>query len=132
MIRHYTACLAIVGMLDAKAPYTTEHSIRVFKMCRLALIMRLTYPQIVFAIIAASAHDIGKVGIPNSILLKEEPLDSHEFDVFKYHPGIGADILKKFTALKKSPQMCGTTMSDGMEQGTQMGRLVQIFPDFRA
>lgn len=42
LIRHYTACLAVVDMLDAKDPYTAEHSARVSKMClRLALMIRL-------------------------------------------------------------------------------------------
>ena len=52
-------------------------------------------PQIVSAVIAAGAHDIGKVGIPDCILLKEGRLDSQEFDVIKRHPEIGADILRK-------------------------------------
>ena len=96
LIRHYTACLAIVHMLDAKDPYTAEHSIRVSQMCRrLALMIHLPYPQIVSAVIAAGAHDIGKVGIPDCILLKEGRLDSQEFDVIKRHPEIGADILRK-------------------------------------
>lgn len=96
LVRHYTACLAVVDMLDAKDPYTAEHSIRVSKMCcRLALMMRLPRTQIVSAVIAAGAHDIGKVGVPDRILLKEGRLDPYEFDVIQHHPGIGADILLK-------------------------------------
>lgn len=102
LIRHYTACLAIVDMLDAKDPYTAEHSLRVSKMCcRLALMMRMSRVQIISATIAASAHDIGKVGVPDSVLLKEGSLDSHEFDVIKHHPGIGADILLKIKGFEK-------------------------------
>ena len=96
LIRHYTACLAVVDMLDAKDPYTAEHSMRVSRMCcRLALMMRLPRTQIVSAMIAAGAHDIGKVGVPDRVLLKEGPLDPQEFDLIKHHPGIGADILLK-------------------------------------
>lgn len=102
LIRHYTACLAIVDMLDAKDPYTAEHSLRVSKMCcRLALMMRMSRAQIISATIAAGAHDIGKVGVPDSVLLKEGSLDSHEFDVIKHHPGIGADILLKIKGFEK-------------------------------
>lgn len=96
LIRHYTACLAVVDMLDAKDPYTAEHSLRVSKMClRLALMLRLPRAKVVSATIAAGVHDIGKVGVPDCVLLKEGPLDDHEYNVIKRHPGIGADVLLK-------------------------------------
>ena len=43
-------------------------------------------------------HDIGKVGIPDSILLKPGMLSSEEFDVIKRHPTIGGDVLKQVNA----------------------------------
>lgn len=96
LLQHYAAYFAIVDMLDAKDSYTAEHSIRVSKMClRLGLMMRLSRSQIISATIAAGAHDIGKIGVPDYILLKEGSLDSGEFDIIKHHPGIGADILLK-------------------------------------
>ena len=83
-------------MLDAKDPYTAEHSARVAKMClRLAVMLRLPRARIAVATIAAGVHDIGKVGVPDSVLLKEGSLDKHEYDVIKHHPGIGADVLLK-------------------------------------
>lgn len=102
LLHHYAACLAIVDMLDAKDPYTAEHSIRVSKMClRLGVAMRLSRAQIVTATIAAGAHDIGKVGVPDHVLMKESSLDSNEFDIIKHHPGIGADILLKIRGFEK-------------------------------
>lgn len=102
LLHHYAACLAIVDMLDAKDPYTAEHSIRVSKMCcRLAIMMHLSRAQIIFATITAGAHDIGKVGVPDHILLKEGPLDSYEFDAIKHHSGVGADILLKIRGFEK-------------------------------
>src|SRR5438552_1950447 len=44
--------------------------------------------------VAAPMHDIGKIGIPDSILLKEGPLTPEEDGVMKTHPRIGYDILK--------------------------------------
>jgi two-component system response regulator RpfG len=44
--------------------------------------------------VAAPMHDIGKIGIPDSILLKEGPLAPEEDGVMKTHPRIGYDILK--------------------------------------
>ncbi len=42
---------------------------------------------------ACSMHDIGKVGIPDHILLKPGPLNEEEFNIMKMHPSIGANIL---------------------------------------
>lgn len=44
--------------------------------------------------ISSTMHDIGKIGIPDSILMKEGPLEVHEFEIMKRHPQIGYDILK--------------------------------------
>jgi PAS domain S-box-containing protein len=43
-------------------------------------------------------HDIGKVGIPDSILLKPGRLSKEEFEVIKRHPTIGGDVLKQVSA----------------------------------
>jgi two-component system response regulator RpfG len=44
--------------------------------------------------VAAPMHDIGKIGIPDSILLKEGSLTSAEIEIMRTHPRIGYDILK--------------------------------------
>ena len=44
--------------------------------------------------VAAPMHDIGKIGIPDAILLKEGPLTKPEDEVMRTHPRIGYDILK--------------------------------------
>jgi two-component system response regulator RpfG len=44
--------------------------------------------------VAAPMHDIGKIGIPDAVLLKEGPLSKPEEDTMKAHPRIGYDILK--------------------------------------
>ncbi|MCM1468568.1 MAG: HD domain-containing protein [Alistipes sp.] len=46
---------------------------------------------------AAALHDIGKIGIPDSILLKPGKLTTEEFEIMKTHTTIGCDILKKFS-----------------------------------
>lgn len=45
---------------------------------------------------AAALHDIGKIGIPDSILLKPARLTAQEFEIMKTHTTIGCDILEKF------------------------------------
>lgn len=42
---------------------------------------------------AAPMHDIGKIGIPDRVLLKPGKLDAEEWDIMKQHPKIGVDIL---------------------------------------
>jgi two-component system response regulator RpfG len=44
--------------------------------------------------VAAPMHDIGKIGIPDSVLMKEGPLSPAELEVMRSHPRIGYDILK--------------------------------------
>jgi HD-GYP domain-containing protein (c-di-GMP phosphodiesterase class II) len=43
---------------------------------------------------AAALHDLGKVGIPESILHKKDKLSDEEYDNIKRHPQIGADIVR--------------------------------------
>jgi two-component system response regulator RpfG len=44
--------------------------------------------------VSSTMHDIGKIGIPDNILLKKGPLDKNEFEIMKRHPQIGYEILK--------------------------------------
>jgi HD-GYP domain-containing protein (c-di-GMP phosphodiesterase class II) len=55
--------------------------------------------------IAASLHDIGKVGIPDSILLKKDKLTDEEFMIIKKHPDIGADILKQLPPMARETEI---------------------------
>jgi HD-GYP domain-containing protein (c-di-GMP phosphodiesterase class II) len=49
--------------------------------------------------IASLLHDIGKIGIPESILNKQGPLTAEEFQIIKKHPTIGENILKSIKEL---------------------------------
>lgn len=42
---------------------------------------------------AAPMHDVGKIGIPDAVLLKPGPLDDEEWQIMRQHPVIGAEIL---------------------------------------
>lgn len=84
----------LVKSLDARDPYTAGHSERVAKYSlwigeRLGLDEE-TCDQLYKA---ALLHDIGKIGIPDHILLKHGRLTDEEFDTIKQHTVIGADIL---------------------------------------
>lgn len=75
---------------------TGEHSYRVGRMASLLAKEYGCDDDTVFMIdIAARLHDIGKIGIPDGILLKPAPLNSAERDVMKSHTTIGAEVLAK-------------------------------------
>jgi HD-GYP domain-containing protein (c-di-GMP phosphodiesterase class II) len=84
----------MAATLDARDPYTAGHSLRVadFAM-KIGQMAGLPFQQLLQLRKAALLHDIGKIGIPDTILLKEEKLTDGEFELIKKHPVIGADIL---------------------------------------
>jgi putative two-component system response regulator len=61
-----------------------------------ALARRLGLPahEVEHIAFAAPMHDIGKIGIPDAVLLKEGPLTEAEWRVMQMHPGIGASLLR--------------------------------------
>ena len=86
--------------IDAKDTYTNGHSLRVAKYSReLARRMGKNEREQENIYYIALLHDIGKIGIPDSILKKPDKLTDEERAVIQTHPTIGGDILKKFTAL---------------------------------
>lgn len=81
--------------LEAKDPYTSGHALRVQQYSeKLAVAMGLSSKKITNIKTAAILHDIGKIGVDDSILRKPDRLTREEFDMIKKHPAIGADILK--------------------------------------
>ena len=82
-------------VVETRSQETGFHARRVGKMSQLlGQAMKLSeYEQKVIAM-AAPLHDVGKIGIPDRILLKEGKLTGEEFDVIKTHPGLGWEMLK--------------------------------------
>lgn len=75
---------------------TGNHVLRIARYCRImAETMGLPQARCDDIEIAAPMHDIGKVGIPDSILLKPARLTDTEFAVIRQHPCIGYEILKE-------------------------------------
>ena len=59
---------------------------------------------------AAPLHDIGKVGIPDAILLKQGKLSAEEFEIMKTHPAIGADAIAR--AMEQALSGADTTTAE--------------------
>ena len=92
------AYLDTIGILrqtvEAKDPYTRGHSDRVSEFSVLiGKKMGLDEATLHTLKIGGLFHDIGKIGIPDSILLKESKLSDDEYSQIKNHPTIGAHIL---------------------------------------
>lgn len=80
--------------VEAKDPYTRGHSDRVSEYSVLiGQKLGLSEDIIKTLRVGGLFHDIGKIGIPDSILLKEAKLTDEEYSQIKNHPSIGAHIL---------------------------------------
>lgn len=88
--------------IEAKDRYTEGHSNRVVNYVEMiAKKMKFSESHLENLRIASLLHDIGKIGIPESILNKPGKLSDEEYSTIKEHPIIGANIVKDVDALKK-------------------------------
>lgn len=92
---YFETVKAIIGCLDAKDQYTAGHTNRVSVIAtEIGRAMNLSKEEMDSLAIAAVLHDIGKLGVPDAILLKQGKLTQEEFLVMKEHPVKGAKILE--------------------------------------
>ena len=88
--------------VEAKDTYTRGHSDRVSEYSvLLGQKVGLPEEQLKLLKIGGLFHDIGKIGIPDSILLKPDKLTDEEYSEIKNHPSIGAHILGSAAAFKE-------------------------------
>ncbi|MEM6365142.1 MAG: HD domain-containing phosphohydrolase [Planctomycetota bacterium] len=86
---------SLAAALDAKDAYTHGHSSRVADLAMmLAKRLRLPNDSVEALQLAGILHDIGKIGIDDSVLKKPGKLTPEEFDQIKLHPVFGYEILK--------------------------------------
>ncbi len=91
---------ALVNSIDAKDPYTCGHSERVAHMARcLAEELQQPAEECEQIYMAGLLHDIGKIGIPDSVLLKPSGLNDDELATIKRHPEMGAAIVEHLPQL---------------------------------
>ncbi|MCD7724720.1 MAG: response regulator [Clostridiales bacterium] len=89
---------ALAGAIDAKDSYTKGHSARVADYSRkIAARLGLSDEAQGDIYIMGLLHDVGKIGIPDSIINKPDSLTEEEYAVVKRHPVMGSDILGKIT-----------------------------------
>ena len=91
----------ISSTIDAKDEYTKGHSVRVAMYAReIAKRMGMSEEEQQRIYYIGLLHDIGKIGVPDSVLNKRGKLTDDEFAFIRRHPAMGGDILKNFNALK--------------------------------
>ena len=86
---------SLASAVDAKDPYTAGHSVRVQLIAKdLGAEMRCTEAELEALEWGGLLHDIGKIGIPDAILLKQGALTKEERMVMNAHPVKGEEILR--------------------------------------
>jgi diguanylate cyclase (GGDEF)-like protein/putative nucleotidyltransferase with HDIG domain len=86
--------LGLAEALDQRDSSTARHSQTVGRLCELmAIELRLAQERVQRIRLAGILHDIGKIGVPDSILRKPGPLTGEEWAQMQRHPEIGARIL---------------------------------------
>jgi putative two-component system response regulator len=97
-----TSRMQIIGSLGRAAEFkdneTGLHVVRMSKVSgEIALELGLDPETVDLLVQAAPMHDVGKIGIPDKVLLKPGKLDEAEWEIMKTHPALGASILGKGT-----------------------------------
>jgi HD-GYP domain-containing protein (c-di-GMP phosphodiesterase class II) len=134
---------AFSAALDARDPYTQGHSERVTDFS-LAIAEQINLPEEdqYHLRLSALLHDVGKMGVPDAILLKSGKLEGWEFELMKQHPVIGYHIVQPLKQLKKSldgiryhhERLDGLGYPDGLkgEKIPLQGRIIAVADCFDA
>lgn len=100
-----SAVRSLVMAIDAKDPYTHLHSVRVSEVSAiLAEELGMSAADVEQIKLAALLHDVGKIGVPEQVLLKPEKLNHDEWQEMKQHPLHSVHILgqvKQFATIVK-------------------------------
>ena len=89
------AFTALANAIEARDAYTAGHTTRVCQLAELiALELGWDEKQIHHLRIGCTLHDIGKIGIPDSILNKQDKLSTSELSKMNYHPNMGLKIIQ--------------------------------------
>jgi putative nucleotidyltransferase with HDIG domain len=90
----------LADAVDKRDSYTFQHSVRVGAYAeKVARHMKMDMADLETLVLAARIHDLGKIGIPSSVLLKPGKLTPEERQVIEEHPQIGVTILGNLSTL---------------------------------
>jgi len=98
--RVLSAVAVLAAAVDAKDPYTADHSAEVAQLGRLvARILNLDEPEVHRIYLAGLLHDVGKTVVPQEILLKPGKLTAEEWQVMRSHVDAGVRIVDSIGGL---------------------------------
>ncbi|MEO1524687.1 MAG: diguanylate cyclase [Planctomycetota bacterium] len=89
----FQAVTALVSTLSYRDANTAEHSRRVASLCSVVAPRYMDSQDVYLLEIAALLHDIGKVGVPDDILLKPGKLTDAEWETMSRHDRVGVEII---------------------------------------
>ena len=90
----FATLYAFVEAIEARDPYTKQHSSRVAEFAlQIGKEIGCSQEELDLLNFSGHLHDIGKIGIRDSILLKPGPLTKEEYEIIKKHPVIGSNII---------------------------------------
>lgn len=96
----YQTVEALASAVDTKDAYTHGHSNRVAKYAkRIAELSGMSEAECEEVYLAGLLHDVGKIGIQDSIINKEGRLTNEEYAIIKQHPALGERILTKISLM---------------------------------
>lgn len=102
LLSYHDLIAGIVAALEARDPYTADHSMRVAEMTEaICGYLHLSERETTLYHIAAHLHDLGKIGIEDCVLQKKGPLSELEWEEMKLHPAIGYQILNKISSFEE-------------------------------
>jgi len=135
--------IALAKTVEARDLYTERHLFRVAERAvRVAMALGLNLHQLETVRLGGLLHDLGKIAVPDAILLKPGVLTRDEFEQIKIHPRIGAEIVRPldpFSApepvvLHHHERLDGRGYPDGL-RGTEIplgARIVAVADAFDA
>jgi putative nucleotidyltransferase with HDIG domain len=139
----FSILYAFVETLEARDPYTKQHSARVTEYAEtMARFLGRSEEELNILHVAGYLHDIGKIGIPDTVLLKPGRLGEDEFEIIKRHPLIGSNIIGHFAIWAKEQAVIkhhherwdgkGYPEGLGKEEIPYLARIVSIADTFDA
>ena len=91
---------ALAEAVDKRDPFTAKHSHRVKEIAvDIGRVMRVTDGELEALEWGGLLHDVGKIGVPDNVLLKQERLNREERMIMNAHPVLGAQIIAPVTKL---------------------------------
>lgn len=92
---------ALAVLVDERDSYTDTHATSVSELARrVAVELTCDSDAVATVVAAARLHDIGKVAVPDAILMKRGRLTDDEWCLMRKHPVVGADVLSRISALR--------------------------------